>query len=288
MEGLFSGRLRSSSLRRMCAVAAALAMGLAFWAAARGGSAQDAAGAKPDAGAKPQDAAPPYAKRWEDHPFTERVAGSCFNCHETIAAKPGRPARLHLTGAHYRAGVTCQDCHGGDPTAQEDKQAHDESKGWLKAAKFDLAAMNERCGKCHQQEVETFNKSKHIHDYENVRKLNCATCHTSHQAGAPTRNMSWGKTCNECHSLEDVPDLPKELVAMMASQDEVHARLRKLRYKLFNMPYPADVMEPYRQVRQLSADLVHATRAKQSQAVGGQVIDRDKALIEKINKALAE
>lgn len=282
MKGLNTGPSGTGSLRRILMTFGAAALGLCAWAAVKTGAAQDAA-----AGAA-APAAPAYEKRWEDHPFVDRPGGSCFNCHETISGKWGRPARLHLTSAHYRAGITCQDCHGGDATKQEEKEAHDLAKGWVAGTKFDLAAMNERCGKCHQKEVETFNESSHIHDYEDVRKLDCSTCHTAHQVGAPTRSMSWSATCQECHSLEDVPDLPKELASMIASKDQLHTKLRKLRFKLFNQPFPAEVMEPFRDVRQRSADVVHATKTKQIAPVTNYVIEGDAKLAALIESQLAK
>src|SRR5690242_16233019 len=66
---------------------------------------------------------PAYEKRWEERPFQAQVT-SCYNCHETLARHLGRPAREHITSAHYRATVTCNECHGGDPTQDDEDLAH--------------------------------------------------------------------------------------------------------------------------------------------------------------------
>lgn len=238
--------------------------------------------AKPEA---PKVVKAAYEKRWESRPF-EQMTSSCYNCHETLSRRWGRPARDHITSSHFRAAVACHECHGGDHMQDDMEAAHDEAKGFIGG--IDPQEMTQRCGVCHTKEVATFTASKHFPDHEGVRKVTCVECHGSHDVGARPDTFLWTANCAQCHDLETVPDLPAELKLMTDSKDEVHAALRELRTKLNNQPFPAEIMEPYREVRQLSADVVHATQATDIKATMDTIIAKDKALIEKIKAATAQ
>lgn len=220
-----------------------------------------------------------YEVRWEERPF-EEVATSCYNCHETLSRQYGRPAREHITSAHYRATVTCHECHGGDPTQDDIDLAHNLEMGFV--ATLEAEEMNTNCGSCHAKEVEFFVASKHYPDHEGVRKVTCVECHGSHDIGARREDFLWTKNCAQCHDLEQVPDLPASLVAMTDSKDALHTALRQLRFKLNNQPFPPEVMEPYREVRQLSADVVHKTHAEGIDAQMNEIVEKNKALEAKI------
>ncbi len=223
-----------------------------------------------------------YEKRWEERPF-EAISNSCFNCHETLARQHGRPARDHITSAHFRATVSCQECHGGDPTKDDSEEAHNKEMGYI--GKMTSDDMNERCGKCHTHEVATFKASKHFPDHEGVDKVTCMLCHGSHDIGARPESFKWTANCAQCHATGKSPVLPAEIIAMTDSKDALHDALRQLRYKLTNKPFPKEIMDPYREVRQITADIVHATKAKEIKESLDLFQAKNAALTEKIKAA---
>lgn len=228
-----------------------------------------------------------YEKRWEEREF-EEVSTTCMGCHETLPRKLGKPSREHITSAHFRAVVTCNECHGGDPTTDDEEAAHSIEKGFI--GKLDAKMMLDRCGTCHVQEVKLFTGSKHFPEHKEARQVTCQECHGSHDIGAGSRapEFEWATNCKSCHDLESVPDLPPDLIAMMTQKSEVYQKMRELRLKLNNQPFPPEIMEPYREIRQLSADIVHATQA---QGIGKQVAEimsKTKAFEATLNKAVAE
>lgn len=236
-----------------------LTLGLAACKTGGSGGSKGGGEAKAAPPAAPKTAPAAYEKRWEERPFVEQTT-SCYNCHETLSKEYGRPAKEHITSAHFRAVVTCNECHGGDPSSDDIDLAHAEDKGFI--GKLNSEDMNHRCGTCHQAEVKSFAASKHFPEHEGVRRVTCLECHGAHDIGARPATFKWPANCAQCHDLENVPDLPADLVAMLGTKDAMQAKLRDLRTLLLNKPYPADVMEPYREVRQLSADIVHATKAQ--------------------------
>ena len=56
---------------------------------------------------------------------------SCFGCHSLLEGAALEPTRLAAEDIHFQKGLSCHDCHGGDPTATDDMEAsHDPGKGW--------------------------------------------------------------------------------------------------------------------------------------------------------------
>ena len=72
---------------------------------------------------------------------------SCVECHTKIEGKIGDPARTIKDDVHLSRGLSCNDCHGGDPTQDDKVAAKDPSKGYLgRPRTVDIPAF---CGKCH-------------------------------------------------------------------------------------------------------------------------------------------
>ena len=199
-----------------------------------------------------------YEVRWEEREFT-RIRSSCVGCHETLSRELGQPVRHHLTSAHFRSSVTCHECHGGDPTNEDEEASHSLDHGFL--GKLTHDEMLERCGSCHEHEVDLFTFSLHGPEHEGVRRVTCIECHGSHDIGAGARPLefSWAVTCADCHDLPAISDLPENLIAMLTAKDSLYTKMRELRRATYNEPFDPAVMEPFREIRQLSADLVHDT-----------------------------
>lgn len=64
----------------------------------------------------------------------------CQACH-------GTESGLEQNRAHQLAGITCVDCHGGDPTEKDSKAAKAEGTGYLGV--LERQAIPELCGNCH-------------------------------------------------------------------------------------------------------------------------------------------
>jgi len=113
-------------------------------------------------------------------PVSAFGSGSCIQCHEAI----NRPSlkELHAEwndSTHSRMGVTCENCHGGDPGKEDKEEAH---QGVYKSMdpKSTVYYTNipRRCGRCHKQEFLEFMTSGH---YKMLMAKgvgpNCVTCH---------------------------------------------------------------------------------------------------------------
>jgi hypothetical protein len=84
-----------------------------------------------------------------------------------------------LRSPHKTAGISCESCHGGDPTAEDKDQAHE---GILPAkdprSKVNYLNQPETCGACHEDIVERQKLSAHYRALrEDKAAPSCATCH---------------------------------------------------------------------------------------------------------------
>jgi hypothetical protein len=149
------------------------------------------------------------------------VANSCINCHKDPIF------RLHnhklyvyyqdwLTSPHNEAGVTCNECHGGNAKAPDKATAHE---GVLDPANPESAVFfknqSKTCGICHAEISQQFSKSKH---YQAVNRFeaapNCTTCHRAMNK-KPYYHSIIDATCRSCHwqhSTESVSERAEEVL----------------------------------------------------------------------------
>ncbi|HEX9724982.1 MAG TPA: hypothetical protein VGC53_11945, partial [Vicinamibacteria bacterium] len=77
---------------------------------------------------------------------------NCIDCHRGLDDEElSQPARAAVDDVHASAGITCADCHGGDPTLEIVDEDYDPAKepstGFVGAPGIrDIPTF---CGKCH-------------------------------------------------------------------------------------------------------------------------------------------
>ena len=126
----------------------------------------------------------------------------CADCH---AAQQLEMDQAHIEewrdSAHARAGVGCEDCHGGDPTTFVQLQAH---RGVLhsarKHAKTSYRKLPETCGSCHLELLNAWQNGPHsaLVEVGSRAAPSCATCHGS----LATQSIAGGglqARCSQCH-----------------------------------------------------------------------------------------
>ncbi|NIA30523.1 MAG: hypothetical protein GWP06_11505 [Actinobacteria bacterium] len=105
---------------------------------------------------------------------------------------------------HDIAGVTCVDCHGGDPSKAKKEQAHPKNLSPADASSMVYYKnIPETCGKCHEAVYVNFVKSDHYKVLkETGRGPVCTTCH-----GSLVTNVYYTSivlsTCISCHNQQN-------------------------------------------------------------------------------------
>lgn len=181
-------------------------------AAAPATTAADSAAAKPAptpaAKAAPASATPTGSAA---RPATD----GCLTCHldqETPAAVAFK------RDIHYARGVTCADCHGGDPGSDDMDVAMSKAKGFIGVpAKEQIPSV---CGRCHgpregafksryklDDALTKFRESIHGHVLQgNPKGPQCVSCHGVHNIAritdprSPVSPVRVVDTCARCHS----------------------------------------------------------------------------------------
>jgi hypothetical protein len=153
--------------------------------------------------------------------WATEVRDSCRDCH----SKPDflvthkklydyfQDWRISL---HAEEGVTCSDCHGGDPTKADKEAAHGVRIGRdPTGSAIDFRNVPKTCGTCHEKILEGYRKSEHfaqLVEAEQERQgPNCVTCHGSMIVSVLDVNTV-RDTCAHCHNVEtdNQPEIPDE------------------------------------------------------------------------------
>ncbi len=118
-------------------------------------------------------------------------ADTCVDCHSNPAFRV-RDIQLFQyfnkwqASTHAQAGVTCANCHGGDPTAAKKHAAHPKHLGSSDPkSRIYFRNLPSSCGQCHQEVVKYFYSSKHYERLQEGEGPHCVTCHGSMKVAIP-------------------------------------------------------------------------------------------------------
>lgn len=135
------------------------------------------------------------------------AGNSCITCHESLLPSTQRAHNFSewQDSVHARSGVTCEQCHGGNPKTTDVKQAH---QGIIRSTQPNSPLYYKNiantCGKCHAPEATEYKKSFHARELARTgRGPNCTTCHGS-MATQILTPQELEQTCSLCHSLRPV------------------------------------------------------------------------------------
>ncbi|MBI1950393.1 MAG: cytochrome c3 family protein [Acidobacteria bacterium] len=151
---------------------------------------------------------------------------SCVSCHAQLDDALLEPTRHTGDDIHFLKGLSCHDCHGGNPAAGADgdpEAAHDRKLGWTgKPVRGQVPAF---CARCHADAafMKRFNPHTRIDQYSEYRtsvhgRRNaegderaavCVDCHGVHSIRAvsdprsPVYPTRVAETCGTCHADEN-------------------------------------------------------------------------------------
>ncbi len=149
-----------------------------------------------------------------------------LQCHVTVLNKFAvNNYDQWTTSKHALAGVTCNNCHGGDPSSDIKENAH---IGILRSSDPNSTVfyrnVPETCGKCHTNELKQFKDSLHYQKLEaNQQAPTCDTCHKPHVF--QVLNISeFHDVCSNCHNPEmkvAPPDVPDKAITALENAEKL-------------------------------------------------------------------
>lgn len=141
----------------------------------------------------------------------------CLTCHETIG---DNPSALFKHDVHFKKGISCADCHGGNPHADDQDKAMDKKAGFKGVPKGD--DISKTCATCHSdpERMKKYGSSLPTNQLENLLAsvhgrlsvtgkehiAQCITCHGAHgivsvkDPRSPVYPLNIVKTCTKCHA----------------------------------------------------------------------------------------
>jgi len=165
------------------------------------------------------------------HSATVNTENSCVRCHSRLSSSSFVGTKSHSWNGsiHQQHGVTCDKCHGGNPKAAGQKQAH---AGVLGSSnpKSPVYFKNipATCGRCHGAEFYKFSQSLHYKMLESSGKgPECVTCHGSMVTKILAPDTLAG-VCERCHnnSMGIFPYVPQKAKAVLLLLRESQVLLR--------------------------------------------------------------
>lgn len=162
-------------------------------------------------------------------PSGQPPTSTCLSCHTELEKSGGKEgaAALWPQSIHKANGITCDACHGGDPSQTDPMEAMSPDRGFIGAPSPEQVPSF--CGRCHITVAEHFMKSKHWTTEELV-KPNCVTCHTAHAQKKVSVDLINEETCGTCHTYERAQQIKKALFVTDNRIATIADHLQKLKY----------------------------------------------------------
>jgi len=156
------------------------------------------------------------------HASADEGSSSCIACHGELDDELAQPVVDLAMSTHGQAGLSCHDCHGGDPTVGHDgdaEEAMNPQRGYIGVP--DRSEIPNLCGRCHSDEAymrrfnpriatdqeKAFWVSRHGERLQqgDPKVAQCVSCHDAHlvrsvaDARSPVYPMNVPGTCGRCH-----------------------------------------------------------------------------------------
>ncbi len=151
------------------------------------------------------------------------LQNSCISCHLEMGDELAVPVEGLKNDVHAEVGLSCADCHGGDPTVGFDgdmEASMDPAKGYIGAPK--RPDIPKFCARCHSDPnyMRRFNPRLQTDQYEryqtsvhgkrlrkgDTKVATCVDCHSVHGIRKPNDSRSSvyplnvPETCGKCHA----------------------------------------------------------------------------------------
>lgn len=157
-------------------------------------------------------------------PCAHALETVCIQCHGSQPGKGGAPVGQWRGSIHEENGISCHDCHGGDPS--DAVNAMSPARGFIGApAEQQIPAF---CGRCHVGISEDYLKSAHGKAL-GTGGPTCVTCHGSHRVTAATLDIINENRCGMCHSYERAAAIKDAMTRTEAMIAGIDAKIRLLK-----------------------------------------------------------
>ncbi len=182
---------------------------------------------------------------------------SCISCHTEFGDDLAEPVKLWQESIHKQNGISCNNCHGGNPQL-EDMEAMSPEEGFVGAPSED--EVPQFCGKCHVAVMENYMKSPHWLTEKEKRPV-CTTCHTAHHQQRATVALINEQNCSRCHTYERAKKIRFVMEGTEMEIEKLHNTIEKVKEEGFDTKSLEDALfanrnQFHRLTHVLSVDLI--------------------------------
>lgn len=169
-------------------------------------------------------------------PSEAETADSCVDCHSDPNLLVRSPKLWEYfqeweSSIHRQEGLSCSNCHGGNPEAADEEAAHGGPLGGA-APESAVSFRNipDTCGECHADIREAYAQSAHARALDVERKQrqgpNCVTCHESVDEST-LDVLTVKEACAQCHNDEtnnhrEIPERARRILARFRSIHQLY------------------------------------------------------------------
>lgn len=158
----------------------------------------------------------------------------CVQCHGGLPDALGAPVAAWKTSVHAENGISCHDCHGGDPTDMA--MAMSPERGFIGAPEY--TEVPKFCGRCHVGVADAYNAGAHGQAIE-AGGAQCVICHGNHAIQKAGLHLINEETCTQCHSYDRAALIRMSLVETDKRIKDVEKDLDRL----YRLGFAVDEME---------------------------------------------
>jgi hypothetical protein len=120
----------------------------------------------------------------------------CLQCHGSQPGRLGEPVGQWRQSIHAANGISCHDCHGGDPS--DFAMAMSPERGFLGVPEPE--EIPDFCGRCHVGVKEDYLASLHGQALGSGGPQ-CVTCHGNHAVAKASLDLINQQDCTRCHDF---------------------------------------------------------------------------------------
>jgi nitrate/TMAO reductase-like tetraheme cytochrome c subunit len=131
----------------------------------------------------------------------------CLQCHGAQEGRLGAPVAKWRASIHAQNGISCHDCHGGDPT--DFALAMSPERGFIGAPEY--TAVPDFCGRCHVGVKEDYLASAHGQALAEGG-AQCVICHDNHAVQTATPGIINREDCSRCHEYGRAEEIKAAVV----------------------------------------------------------------------------
>jgi nitrate/TMAO reductase-like tetraheme cytochrome c subunit len=188
---------------------------------------------------------------------SQEPESSCISCHTAMGGDLANPVELWQDSIHKQNGISCNNCHGGNPALQ-DTDAMGPQEGFVGAPTEE--GVPQFCGKCHVAVMENYMKSPHWLTEKKEHPV-CTTCHTAHHQQRATLDLINEKNCSRCHTYERAKKIKFVMQGTETEINQLNNSIEKVKQEGFDTKSLEDALfanrnQFHRLTHVLSADLI--------------------------------